>query len=292
MSDKISFIGLGNMGSAMARRILAEGHGLTVYNRTPEKAKPLAAMGAKVAGDLDEAVSGAGVIFTMLSDDAALLAVMGEGRLGKAAPGSIHVSMGTVGLGTVGRLASIHESLGQTLLSSPVFGRPEAARLGKLNLCLAGPAVAKERVSGLLAPMGKVWDFGPEPAKSNAVKLAGNFMIASLIELLAEAFSLVEGHGVAPGDFFGLMAGTLFNAPAVHTYGKLILEGKFDEVGFLGSLGSKDVGLVKAAARLGQTPLPFCSVLEDRFLRLMARGWGDRDWSAISALQREDAGLR
>ncbi|MDR0621124.1 MAG: NAD(P)-dependent oxidoreductase [Deltaproteobacteria bacterium] len=292
MTEKSVFIGLGRMGSPMAQRILAEGLPLVVHNRDVGKTKPLVDLGAKVADGLDGAVAGADLIMTMVSDDSALLAVAEEGRLKKAAPGLIHVSLSTVGVDTVLYLESLHESLGQTLLSCPVFGRPEAAREGKLNLCLSGPKAAKDKALAYLEPMGKVWDFGLRPQGSNAVKLAGNFMIASLIELLSEAFSLVENHGVPPEAFFGLMSGTLFNAPAVHTYGRLILEADFDKAGFLGSLGAKDAGLVREAARRSHTPMPFCSALEDRFLRLLARGWGDKDWSAISDLQREDAGLK
>ncbi|MDR2302291.1 MAG: NAD(P)-dependent oxidoreductase [Deltaproteobacteria bacterium] len=292
MSEKVVFIGLGRMGSAMAQRVLEAGLNLSVFNRDAAKAQPLAALGAKVMGDPKEAIKGAGLVFTMVSDDRALLEILDGDLLKAAAPGLTHVSMSTVGVQTAEKLGQIHAPLGQTLLSCPVFGRPEAAKLGKLNLCLAGPRASKDRVMDYLSPMGKVWDFGPRPEGANAAKLAGNFMIASLIELLSEAFSLVENHGVSPQSFFELMSGSLFDAPAVHTYGGLILAGEFDRPGFLGALGAKDLTLVKDAARLSHTPMPFCSLVEDRFIRLLARGWGQRDWSAISELQREDAGLK
>jgi 3-hydroxyisobutyrate dehydrogenase-like beta-hydroxyacid dehydrogenase len=178
-----------------------------------------------------------------------------------------------------------------SLLSCPVFGRPEAAVKGTLNLCLAGPRHAKEVVAPYLKPLGRIWDFGYIAAGANAVKLAGNFMISALIETLAEAFTLVENHDISQKDFFDLMSQSLFNAPAVHVYGQLLLNADFSNPGFLTSLGAKDSNLVKKAARLSHTPMPFASVLEDRFIRAMAKGWGDKDWSIISQLQRDDAGL-
>ncbi|MDR1041050.1 MAG: NAD(P)-dependent oxidoreductase [Deltaproteobacteria bacterium] len=286
---KTVFIGLGRMGSGMARRILDSGLPLEIYNRDPAKSAPFGEAGAKVHRTLEEAMAGAGIVFTMLSDDQALRAVVNPATMALAAPGATHVSMSTAGVAAVLDAAQLARETGRRHLSSPVFGRPPAAASGTLKLCVSGDPTAREAVSGYLASLGEIWDFGEDPAAAAAVKIAGNFMIASLIETLSEAFSLAENHGVSPEAFFRMMSGTLFAAPAVKTYGELILKGAFDEAGFSMALGAKDAGLVREAARLTHTPMAFASILEDRFLRAMARGWDAKDWCAISALQREDA---
>ncbi|MDR1855556.1 MAG: NAD(P)-dependent oxidoreductase [Desulfovibrio sp.] len=288
---KAAFLGLGRMGTGMAGRILKAGLSLDVWNRTPEKSAPFAALGATVHEGPVEAASGAAIVFTMLADDAALEAVMGPETIGAMIPAGVHVSMSTISVGLAQRMTDDVARLGRYHVSCPVFGRPAAAEGGTLQLCLAGGAAAKKTIRPYLDPMGKVWDFGDVPFAANSVKLAGNFMISSLIELLAEAFSLVEKSGVQPEDFFNLMSNSLFDAPVVKTYGRLLLDGNFDVAGFAAKLGLKDVGLIRDAARRTATPLPMASLVEDRFLRILAKGWAEKDWSVVGLSQRTEAGL-
>ncbi|MDR3154765.1 MAG: NAD(P)-dependent oxidoreductase [Deltaproteobacteria bacterium] len=285
------FIGLGRMGSGMARRILDAGLPLELYNRDPSKSAPFREAGATVHATLPEALDGAGAVFTMLSDDEALREAMPPENLALLAPGAVHVPMGTLGVDCVREAAAHAAEKGARLVGAPVFGRPDAAAAGRLRVCVSGPQAAKEAVRGYLEPLGEIWDFGELPSAAAAVKLCGNFMIASLIESLSEAFSLAESNGVAPEAFFEMISGTLFDAPAVKTYGPLLLKGDFERPGFTAALGAKDALLVKDAARRSRTPMPFASVLEDRFLRALARGWAGKDWCCVGALQREDAGL-
>jgi 3-hydroxyisobutyrate dehydrogenase-like beta-hydroxyacid dehydrogenase len=139
--------------------------------------------------------------------------------------------------------------------------------------------------------MGPIYDMGERAAGANAVKITGNFLISSTIEMMAEAFSLVEKNGISPETFFELVSNTNFSCPVVKIYGRLILDERFEPAGFKASLAAKDVGLVRAAAKGSRTPMPMASLVEDRFLRILARGWQDRDWSVIGRHQREDAGL-
>jgi 3-hydroxyisobutyrate dehydrogenase-like beta-hydroxyacid dehydrogenase len=288
---KAVFLGLGRMGGNMARRIAQAGLPLDVYNRDGQKSAPFAALGVTVHAGLDEAVANADIVFTMLTDDAALKEVMTEERLAALSPGGVHVSMSTISVGLAAGMADEHERLGRGYVACPVFGRPDAAAGGTLRLCLAGRAQWKQKITPYLEPMGEIRDLGDVPAGANAVKLAGNFMISALMEMLSEAFTLVENSGVAPEKFYELMSTTLFNAPAVKTYGRLVLDGVFEPAGFAARLGAKDIGLVREAARRVHTPMPLASLLEDRFLRALARGLGEKDWSVIGRLQREDAGL-
>jgi 3-hydroxyisobutyrate dehydrogenase-like beta-hydroxyacid dehydrogenase len=117
-------------------------------------------------------------------------------------------------------------------------------------------------------------------------------MLASIVELLGEAYSFVESNGVSPEAFYNLMSSTLLAAPAIKNYGRLILEGEFDKPGFTATLGAKDIFLVKETARKSKTPLPIASVVEDKLLRCLARGWSERDWTCVSEVQREDSGLK
>lgn len=272
---KLTFLGLGRMGFGMASRLLKAGHNLTVYNRSRDKCAPLAKQGAAVAENPRDAVADADVVFTMLSDDAALAYLMTVETVSAMAETGTHVSMSTISPVLATSMADEHMRLGRGYVACPVFGRPDAAAAGTLNLCLAGSEGHKDKVAPFLAVLGTVWDFGEIPAGANAVKLGGNFMIASIIELLSEAFSLVENHGVAPEAFYRIISTTLMAAPVVQNYGRIILE----------------QSLVRDAARMTRTPLPMAAVLEDRLLRVLARGWAEQDWTVLSRSQREDAGL-
>ena len=288
---KAVFIGLGSMGAPMATNILDAGLPLGVYNRNAAKAEPFVQLGATVYTDPAEAVSGSDLVFTMLADDAALASVMSDTHIQSMASGGVHISLSTISVDLSARLAETHARSGSGYLGCPVLGRPDAAASGALHLCLAGSAVGKERVLPYLNPMGKVWDFGDSPANAHAVKLAVNFMFGSIMEALAEAFTLVENNGIAPERFYELLTGSILNVPTVKNYGRLMLDGNFDQAGFTARLGAKDFGLVRAAAKASRTPMPMASLVEDRLIRVLAHGWGEKDWSVIGLAQREDAGL-
>ena len=290
---KVGFIGLGNMGSGMAANLFRAGHELTVYNRTPEKRRPLIDLGARVAGTLAEACTGE-VVITMLADDSTLRrATLGEdGIVDNLRQGATHISMSTVSVELTRDLTQAHEQAGQQFVAAPVFGRPEMAAAAKLFIVVAGAPAAVRICQPLLDAMGqRTFPFGTEPATASLVKLAGNFMIAATIETLGEVLSLVGKGGIEPGSFVELLTSTLFPAPAYRTYGALIAQSKFQPAGFAAPLGHKDVRLLLAAAESLRVPMPIGSLLNDRFLRLLAQGGESLDWSAISQLAAADAGL-
>ncbi|MDR2350750.1 MAG: NAD(P)-dependent oxidoreductase [Deltaproteobacteria bacterium] len=284
---KSVFVGLGRMGSRMAGRILDAGLPLELYNRDPAKTKPFLER-AKVHLDLNSALAGADVVFTMLSDDDALRSVISEETLKLAAPEAVHVSMSSVSLEVTRELSFLAKKLGRTHLSSPVFGRPAAAEAGTLFLCVAGEKEAKAKALKHLEAMGKVRDFGENPLAANAVKIAGNLMISSLIESFSEAFALTGKNGADPGAFYELMTEGLFNAPVAKLYGKLILDKDYDAPGFTAALGAKDVGLAKAAGEDSKVSLPLASLLAERFRKVLAKGWGNKDWTVVAELAKED----
>ena len=294
---RVGFIGLGALGREMARHLVKGGHEVAVWNRTPARTRPLAAEGARVAKSIAEACEDAAVVFTMLADDAALIDVVSgtekdpglEESLGE---GDVHVALGTISTALSARLAAAHAGAGQHFVAAPVFGRPEAAAAAKLTIVAAGDDAAVARAQPLLQLMGQtVFVVGAEPPLANIVKLAGNFLIASMTEALGESFALLRKSGVDPGRFLEIVNGHLFRSPVYENYGKVMLEGRFDPPGFKLALGLKDMRLVLAAADQATMPMPLASLLRDHLLSGMARGKGDLDWTALAQVIAEDAGL-
>jgi 3-hydroxyisobutyrate dehydrogenase-like beta-hydroxyacid dehydrogenase len=287
----VGFIGLGTMGKAMAANLVKAGHTLTVWNRSPGPAADLAALGAKTARAPADAFDGDAVI-TMLADDASTNAVVSEQALARAARGLVFVNMATVSVASCKAMAGRLAKLGLAYVAAPVFGRAEIAAAGKLNIVAGGSDEAIARVQLLFDAMGqKTWRAGPEPAHANLVKIGGNFMLASSIEMLSEVFSFAEKGGVDPKIFAEIMTSTLFAAQAFKTYSDLINSRRFEPAGFKLPLGLKDVGLALEAGLALQTPLPMASLVRDRLLEGLAAGHADKDWSALSLVVRRNAGL-
>ena len=291
---QIGFIGLGNMGVAMARNLLQAGHQMTVYNRTPSRAESLVAAGARLAGTPGDAAQGETVI-TMVADDRALEAVaFGEGGIvGRLPPNAIHVSMSTISVALSERLTEAHRQAGQVYVAAPVFGRPEAAAAAKLFVVAAGPAAALERCKPLFEAIGqRTFAFGDHPATANVVKLSGNFLLASVVEALSEAFALARKSGIDPHQYLELLTSTLFAAPAYKTYGGLIADQRYQPAGFKMPLALKDVRLALAAAEAAGVPMPIASLVRDQLISGIARGYGESDWSALGRVVAENAGIR
>jgi len=289
---KIGFIGLGHMGAAMAASLLKAGHEVTVYNRTRAKADALAAQGGKVAESIGEACSG-DVVFTMLADDPAVEATVfgADGVLASLAKGAVHVSSSTISIALSKRLAKAHADAGQRYVAAPVFGRPEAAAAAKLFVVAAGAGDAVETVAPLLDAVGQqTFVVSKEPEAANVVKLSGNFLIASVIEALGEAMALAGRAGIDKHQYLDILTSTLFSAPVYRTYGTLIADAKFEPAGFAAPLGLKDVRLALAAGEDLRVPLPFATLLRDRFLMLLNEGGEHLDWSAIGGLPEKHSG--
>jgi 3-hydroxyisobutyrate dehydrogenase-like beta-hydroxyacid dehydrogenase len=290
---KVGFIGLGNMGAGMAANLLKAGHEVTVYNRTPEKAKKLVEQGAKSAAAVADACKG-DVVITMLADDNALEQVVFDdgGMISSLVKGAIHVSASTISMALADRLAAEHTKRGQRFVSAPVFGRPEAAAAAKLFVVVAGAPDEVDVCMPLFEAMGqKTFRFGEKPSNANLVKISGNFLISSTIEMLSEVMALVAKGGLDQHQYLDFLTSSLFTAPIYKTYGTLIADKKFKPAGFTAPLGLKDTRLALSAGEALRVPLPLANLVRDRFLTLLARGDDTIDWSAISMLAAEDAGL-
>ncbi|HWG76291.1 MAG TPA: NAD(P)-dependent oxidoreductase [Steroidobacteraceae bacterium] len=291
---KVGFIGLGLMGQAMATRLVQAGHEVMVYNRTREKLAPLLALGAQPAASIAEAARYGGIVLSMVSDDAALTSVAHDpqGLLAGLPRGGIHVAMGTHGVPTVEALEKAHQAAGQTLVSAPVLGRPEAVTAGRLGVLAAGEAAALARVRALLEALGRrVFELGSEPRAAAATKLANNMLLACAIEAMGEAFSLVQKCGAPPAAFQEVVTDGLFASPAYTIYARIITERSWDKAGFSVALGLKDVDLALAAGGRAAVPLPSASVCRERLLSAVAHGDVQKDWAVMALEQARASGL-
>ncbi|MGY3609631.1 MULTISPECIES: NAD(P)-dependent oxidoreductase [unclassified Bradyrhizobium] len=289
---KIGFIGLGQMGRGMASSLLRAGHDVTVYNRTPSKGAELVKKGAVAASRISDACHG-DVVITMLANDAAVESVVcgADGLLASLPAGRIHVSSSTISVALSERLAADHANAGHRFVAAPVFGRPDVAAAGDLSVVIGGDKGTIQELASVFDAIGnKTFVISDKPKAANLVKLSGNFLIASVIESLGEAVALVAKDGVDRGAYIDILTSTLFNAPVYKTYGKLIVEAKFEPAGFAAPLGYKDIRLVLAAADDLQVPMPVASLLRDRFLTLLAHGGDKLDWSAVGQLASRDSG--
>ncbi|SNR32070.1 NAD(P)-dependent oxidoreductase [Hymenobacter mucosus] len=293
MSHRIAFLGLGNMGEAMAANLLKAGHSLTVYNRTASKAAGLQAQGATVAATPTEAVQNADFVFTMVTDDAALesLCTGPEGFLPAMKPGAVHASCSTVAPDTNRRLAEAHAQHGTYLVSTPVFGKPDVAAAGKLWLAAAGPASARQQLLPLLEAVGQgTYEFGDDPGAASTVKLCGNFMLGAAIEAMAEAFTLAQKSGLDRQQVYEFFTNTLFNIPIYKNYGKLVADRRYEPVGAAPAIIRKDLRLVLDESRTYVAPMPFANIIHDNLSISVAKG-EQNDWAGFAERAAENAGL-
>ncbi len=291
---KIGFIGVGRMGSAIARRIRDAGLDLVVCDSSPDMTKPFAAAGVPVTDSVKACCGDRDVVITMLPDDAALEQVaLGPGGICESlAAGSIHMMMGTHGPAAVRACAERHESLGQLSVATPVLGRPDVAAAGQLGIIIGGPAVAAERCKPVIDVVARrVFAAGDKPEYAAIVKLANSLVLACAIEAMGEGFSLVRKYGVDTKVLYDVMTEGLFAAPAYKGYGKLIAEEDYGTVGFTVALGLKELRLILSAADKQHVPLPAAHVLHDRLLNLVANANGSMDWAYIAHEQARCAGL-
>lgn len=288
MAQTLGFIGLGNMGLPIARNLAKGGYRLRVYNRTAAKAQPLLALeGVSLARTPVEVAEPGGIVLSMLADDHAVdQATTGVAeRLGAE---GVHISLSTIAPTTSTRLAG----QGCGYVAAPVFGRPDRAESAELIVVSAGAPSDRERARPLLEAISSaVHEVGDDPASANAVKLAGNFLLMSAMEAMAEAFAFAEKHGVPRQLAAEVLTTTPVMANAYRGYGAAIAGGRFTPPGFGLRLGRKDARLVLEAAAARDVPMPMANLVGDRFTAAVNKGRGELDWSALAMEVFESAGL-
>jgi 3-hydroxyisobutyrate dehydrogenase-like beta-hydroxyacid dehydrogenase len=289
----LGFIGLGNLGLPIATNLCKAGYAMKVYNRTAAKAKPLADLGATVTASASDACTG-GIVITLVADDAALKEIANDAFAKQLGHDGIHLSMSTVGANTSRELASHHKKFGVHYISAPVFARPEAAAAKLGTVCLSGGTEAKRtHVRPILtdAVAKNIFDLGDDAGAAHVIKLIGNFMIASSVELLAEVFALAEKNGIPPQSVHDIFSTTLFASPIFQNYGRIILGKSFEPASFRLTLGLKDINLVLDNGLQSGTPLPIAELLKQRMSKGISNGNADLDWASFSQEARKDAGL-
>jgi len=290
---KVGFVGLGKMGTGMVRSLLREGHEVSVYNRTRDKAEALAKEGAQVAASIAEVCLVSEAVFTMLNDDSAVEnVVFSEAGLAASLAGNAaHISSSTISTAMARRLAAEHSRRGQGFVSAPVFGRPDVAEAGKLLVVAGGPSGIVERLRPLFEAVGRqTFLAGADPWQANAVKLCGNFMISGMLEAFGEAMANLRRAHVEPHLFLDTM-NALFDSPVYANYGRIIADERFEPAGFELWMGLKDIRLVLETAQECEAPMPMASLIRDHFLSAMALGQANLDWSSIAKVSARNAGL-
>jgi 3-hydroxyisobutyrate dehydrogenase-like beta-hydroxyacid dehydrogenase/pimeloyl-ACP methyl ester carboxylesterase len=277
---KIGFIGVGSMGRAIIPLLVRDGHQLSAWNRSHA-----AIMDLEGVSVLESPASAfqQEVVISMLADDAAVREVLLSGAaLEHADKACVHVVMSTLSPSLMMELQRVHDAIGIALIAAPVFGVPAVAANGELNILAAGSQAAVSTVQPLFDLLGKkTWYLGDQPDHASIAKIAGNMMITQAIQSLGEASGLVQRHGLSPSIFINFMTQTLFACPSYQRYGQNIINSSF-EPGFKLSLGLKDINLAIDTGRLKDLELPAAAAVRSKMTSAVARGYGDKDWSAFA----------
>lgn len=280
---KIGFLGLGNMGQAIAGNLLKGGHELRVWNRSPNAAQPLVEQGAIAVSDPGQAFA-ADVVFSMLADDKALRSVLLDSGLLERLNGPlIHVNLATVAVAFADELDALHRARGIDYIAAPVLGRPNVAAAAQLNILAAGPTAALDRVQPLLDLIGrKTWRLGEKASSANVMKLAANYMLISAIDAMSEAAVMVKGHGLASADLIDLLSSTILPGPIYSGYGALIGKRSYEPAAFKAVLGLKDIDLVLAAASDASVSMPNAERVRANLQDAMDHGQGEMDLAVLA----------
>jgi 3-hydroxyisobutyrate dehydrogenase-like beta-hydroxyacid dehydrogenase len=294
---EIGFVGLGNMGMAMAANLAASGRRVIAYVRRSEQIGRLEALGLRPTTDIGDLLDCKVVISMLPDDDAVREIVFGRrdtGLDGLAAglmPGAIHLSMSTISTAAASLLANEHAHNGQGYVAAPVFGNPDAAKARQLFIVAAGVPALVECCQPILDILGqRTFVIGTDPQEANLVKLLGNMMSATALEMLGEVVAVVRKRGLDPQPFIDIMTGTMFGGRAHKIYGDKIARQTYAP-GFVLPLVLKDVRLALAEAEKVSVPMPSVGVVRDRLITGIARGYGDLDWTALALVAEEEAGL-
>jgi 3-hydroxyisobutyrate dehydrogenase-like beta-hydroxyacid dehydrogenase len=294
---EIGFIGLGRMGTAMAANLAAAGRSVIAYVRRPDQIGQLETIGVRPTTDVGDLLD-CEVVISMLPDDDAVREIVfgrgGNGLDGLAEglmPGAIHLSMSTISTAAASLLAGEHARLEQGYVAAPVFGNPDAAKARQLFIIAAGAPADVERCQPIFDSLGqRTFVVGSDPQDANLVKLLGNMMSATALEMLGEAVAVLRKYGLDPQPFVDIMTSTMFGGRAHKIYGDKIARQTYAS-GFLLPLVLKDVRLALAEAEKAGAPMPSVNVVRDRLITGIARGYGELDWTALGLIAAEEAGL-
>ncbi len=281
---KIAFLGLGKMGPPIVERLLQAGHTVSVWNRSAKSAEELREMGisaATIAPSIQAAVETCDVVCTMLANDEATEAVAfgPHGLLAALPANAVHISLGTLSVALSRRLMESHAQAGQRFVAAPVFGRPNIAKQGRLWVVAAGDAATLKTVQGVLDAIGRgLTIVGNEPWQAHAFKLAGNFLIGTMVQSLSEAFVFASSQNINPELFLETINEALFQSQFYLNYGRVMLHPP-EQPGATVLLGEKDIRLMREATEAADIQLGLVEYLQERFNVAIRDGMGQMDWA-------------
>ncbi|MFG2882403.1 NAD(P)-dependent oxidoreductase [Streptomyces sp. NPDC048297] len=284
MTDKptVAVLGTGIMGAAMARNLARAGLGVRAWNRTRDKAEPLAADGIKVAGTPAEAVEGADVVLTMLYDGNTVLHVLREAAPALR-PGTVWAQCTTAGTEMVAHLADLAREHGLVFYDAPVLGTRQPAEAGQLTVLAAGPREGREMVGPVFDAIGAktVWT-GEDAATGSAsrLKLVANSWVLAATAAAGEVLALAKGLGVDPQGFFDLIDGGPLDMGYLRAKTALLLDGKLTPASFAVATAEKDARLIVAAGEGNGVRLDVAAAAAERFARAAAQGHAQEDMAA------------
>ena len=275
---RVALLGTGAMGAGMARNIAAAGLPLTVWNRSPEKAQPLADAGARVAGSPADAVTDADVVVTMLFDTDAVIEVMSQAA-DALSSGAVWLQTSTVGVAGADRLGRLADDLGVTLVDAPVLGTRQPAEQGALVVLASGPEAARERCAPVLEAIGSrtMWVGGA--GAGSRLKMAANAWVLTVVEGVAESLTLTRELGLDPALFLEAVSGGALDAPYVQMKGKAMLAGEFEPAFELDG-AVKDAALIVEAVEGVDLDPALIGAVRTHLSRAASAGHGDKDMSA------------
>lgn len=290
---ELGYVGLGVMGKAIVRRLLDAGHGVTVWNRTREKAEPLLAAGARWADSPREVAEGSEIVFTMVTNTAAVRAVTDgeDGILAALGPGKIYVDMSTASPANARELAKEVAATGAQMLDSPVSGTSITVEQGKASLMVGGTADAFERARPVLEAIGpRVIHVGPS-GSAVTMKIAVNLSLAVQMLAFSEGVLLAEKTGISREKAVEVMLASVIASPMVAYRGPLVL-GHPEEVWFDCHMMQKDMTLALELGRELEVPLPTTAVTNELLSAANGMGIGEHDFAVLFDVLAAMSGVR
>jgi 3-hydroxyisobutyrate dehydrogenase len=275
----IAVLGTGTIGFPVARNLARAGYDVRTWNRTREKAEPLADEGVTVAGSVSAAVADADVLITFLADGSAVAEVMEE-VAPAAASGALWIQSSTVGVLATERLANLASEHGLVFVDAPVLGTKEPAEKGELVVFASGPDEAKEVCEPIFDAIGKATRWVGEAGAGQRFKLVINTWLLAAVEGVAEAISLARGLGLDPNEVLDALSGGPLDMPYLQLKGKVMIERSF-EPSFKASLAEKDAGLVLEAAERVELELPLVEAVHEAFEQAVELGHADKDMASV-----------
>jgi 3-hydroxyisobutyrate dehydrogenase-like beta-hydroxyacid dehydrogenase len=283
---RVGFIGLGHMGSPMARQLVKAGYDVTVWSRSAAHVDELVADGATRATSPADAIA-AGHLFSMLANEDVIREVCGPARLEAVPDGFIHVNHATISAEAAEEFAGHAAANGYGYVAAPVLGRPNAAAAGALTILAAGAPDAVDASLPMLEAMGRrVWRYGDAAPAANLAKISVNYLLIHALQALAESITLLERSGLDTEMFVQMINDSTFPGPVYGGYGDAIARGSYQPVGFSTVLGLKDLMLAIRAAERAGVYLPTGPVLEDLLTAAVSEIGKDADWAAIAEITR------